>query len=86
MPHYVNLPIDRDYIEEAQEEARLRFGRELSPNELAEKFAGHDLDARIYHLKNLTNNDEMTPREAARRMAYERVLKNTHEVLRKVGR
>lgn len=86
MPQYINSSIDKDYIDEVQAEARLRFGDELSPAELAEKFAGHDLDARVYHLKNLKNDGELTPREAARRMAYERALKNTHEMLRKAGR
>ena len=75
-----------DYIEEAQQEARLRFGGELSPAELAEKFAAHDLDARVYHLKNLKNDGGLTAKEAARRMGYERALKNTHETLRRVGR
>src|SRR5205823_8207337 len=76
----------KDYIEEAQLEARLRFGDELSPQELAEKFAGHDMDSRIYHLKNLKGPEAITAREAARRMGYERALVNVHQMLRKVGR
>lgn len=48
---------DRDYIEEAQHEARLRFGRELSPEELAVKFAGHDIETRIIHLKTIRHDD-----------------------------
>ena len=40
-----------DFIEEMQTEAKLRFGKELSPAEVAKKFAEHGFEARIYHLK-----------------------------------
>jgi hypothetical protein len=82
----IGIEVTRDYIEEAQQEARLRFGHDLSPAELAEQFGGHDLEARVFHLKNLKNDGELSPREAARRMGYERALKNTHEMLRRAGR
>ena len=78
---------DRDYIEEAQHEAQLRFGRELSPTELAEKFVGHDFEARVYHLKNLkSGDDELSVGEAAMRMRYEGTLHRAHQLLRKVDR
>jgi hypothetical protein len=68
-----------DYIEEAQQEAKLRYGRELSPQELEEKFLGHDRETRIFHLKNLKTPEEMTIREAADRMEYESRLYRVHE-------
>ena len=77
---------EKDYIEEAQQEAQLRFGRELSATELANEFIGHDFDARVHHLKNLRSDGELSVREAAERFAYESVLRKTHEGLRKVGR
>jgi hypothetical protein len=77
---------DKDYIEEAQEEAQLRFGKELSAQELAEKFAGHDLEARVYHLKRLKSDEDMSVAEAARRLTYERALSSVHEKLRKIDR
>jgi len=77
---------DRDYIEEAQQEARLRFGRELSSQELAGEFAKHDLDTRVYHLKTLRDPSELTLNQAAKRHSFESTLRNTHETLRKVGR
>lgn len=75
-----------DYIDEAQQEALLRFGRELSPQELAEKFIGHDLEARIHHLKNLSTSDQLTIDQGARRMEYESALRSMHEAARKVDR
>ena len=77
---------DKDFIDEAQQEAELRFGGQLSADELAHKFAGHDLEARIFHLKNLRGGDELSVAEAARRYEYEGALRNTHETLRKAGR
>ena len=77
---------DKDYIEEAQSEAQLRFGRILSPDELADKFKGHDLEARVYHLKTLKMPDVMTVKEAADRYSYTSALNNVHERLRKVDR
>jgi hypothetical protein len=76
-----------DYIDEAQTEAKLRFGRELSPAEIAEDFAKHGFDARIGHLKTLKTADTYsTPREAAARHVYERALRATHDRLRKIDR
>jgi hypothetical protein len=76
----------QDFIEEAQQEAKLRFGRELSPEELVEKFAGHDFEARIFHLKNIDGQSELTVREAARRHPYTSALRRTHAALTKAGR
>jgi hypothetical protein len=78
-------PYRGDFLNEAQTEARLRFGKELSPAEVASEFARHDFDARIEHLKNLDNEDTSL-REAAKRLPYTRALHDTHERLRKVGR
>jgi hypothetical protein len=76
-----------DFIEEMQTEAKLRFGKELSAREVADKFALHDFEARIGHLKNLKGADSYsTPREAAGRHVYESALRATHERLRKIDR
>jgi hypothetical protein len=47
----------KDFIEELQTEAKLRFGKELSAAEVATEFAKHGFEARIVHLKNLEKND-----------------------------
>jgi hypothetical protein len=76
-----------DFIEEMQTEAKLRFGKELSPAEVATEFAKHDFEARIHHLKTLNTADSYsTPRDAAKRHVYERALQNTHEKLRRIDR
>ncbi len=75
-----------DYIDEALQEGRLRFGRELTPQELAEKFIGHDLETRVFHLKTLSSPDEMTIDQGVRRMEYESALRGVHDVGRKVNR
>lgn len=77
---------DRDFIEESQAEAGLRFGRELSPEECAAKFAEHDFEARIFHLKNLKTADTLSVAEAAERHSYEHALRHTHDRLRKIDR
>jgi len=76
-----------DFISELQTEAKLRFGKELSPSEVANEFTKHDFEARIQHLKNLKTADSFgTPREAAARHVYERALRSTHDRLRKIDR
>lgn len=75
-----------DFIDEMQTEAKLRFGKELSPAEVADKFALHDFEARIQHLKNLKTDDTMSLRGAAKRLTFERALKETHHHLRKADR
>lgn len=76
-----------DFIDEMQTEAKLRFGKELSPSEVAEKFRLHDLEARIHHLKNLKTAESFaTPREAATRHVFERALRSTHERLSRIDR
>jgi hypothetical protein len=77
---------ERDFIEEMQDEARLRFGRDLSPVEAAIEFARHPLDGRVQHLKNLKSDDALSVRDAAKRLSYTRALHQTHERLRKVDR
>jgi len=75
-----------DYVEEAQAEAKLRFGKELSPQELAANFLGHDFETRIQHLKNLKTPDAMSLNEASKRYQYEAALRRAHEMARKVNR
>ena len=77
---------DRDYIEEAQAEAMVRYGRELSAGEFAESFAGHNFEVRVHHLKNLKATGELSLDEAARRLEYEGSLLRMHDILTKVGR
>lgn len=84
MSDFSNLA--KDYIEEAQVEAKLRFGRELSPAEIAGDFAQHNFDARINHLKTLKTDGALDLREAAKRLTYERALLDTHHRLRKIDR
>jgi hypothetical protein len=76
-----------DFIDEMQTEAKLRFGKELSPSEVASEFAKHDFEARIQHLKNLKTADNFgTPREAASRHVFERAIRSTHDRLRRIDR
>jgi hypothetical protein len=76
----------RDYIDHMQEEAKLRFGRELSASEVATQFALHPMDTRINHLKALRADETLTIHGAAKRLTYERALKETHHTLRRAGR
>ncbi|WP_339033614.1 hypothetical protein WHZ78_17590 [Bradyrhizobium symbiodeficiens] len=82
----IKVDLFEDYINGAQREAKLRFGRELSADELAEKFAGHGLNARVEHLKTLKADAELTIDEAAKRYVYEGALRGMHEAMRKAGR
>jgi hypothetical protein len=76
-----------DFIDEMQVEAKLRFGKTLSPDEVASEFSKHDFEARIQHLKTLKTADNFgTPREAAARHVYERALRSTHDRLRRIDR
>jgi hypothetical protein len=77
---------DYDYLEKMHEESRLRFGKTLTPEEAADEFALHNVDARIQHLGNLRRDDDMTFNEAAKRFRYERALKERHRRLMAVGR
>jgi hypothetical protein len=79
--------MSKDFIDEMQTEAKLRFGKTLSPSECAEKFAAHNFEARIQHLKNLQGADSYaTPREAAARHVYESALRNVHTRLTRINR
>jgi hypothetical protein len=76
-----------DFIEEMQTEAKLRFGKTLSPSEVAAEFSKHDFEARIQHLKNLKTAESYgTPRQAAARHVYERALRSTHDRLKSISR
>ena len=75
-----------DYIDAAQAEAKLRWNRELTPAELAEKFALHSFEHRVQHLRNLDGRTLPMSREGGKRVALETALYRTHETLKKVGR
>jgi hypothetical protein len=77
---------EKDFLEAMHAESRLRFGKELTPEEAAERFALHSFDARIQHLSNLRRDESLTFNEAAKRFRYERALRSAHEKLRLVGR
>jgi hypothetical protein len=61
-------------------------GKTLTPEEAADKFALHNVDARIQHLSNLRRDENLTFNEAAERFRYERALKERHRRLMAVGR
>ena len=76
-----------DFIERMQIEAKLRFGKTLSPSEVSSEFQKHDFESRIQHLASLKTADSFsTPREAAARHVFERELRGVHERLRKIDR
>ncbi len=76
-----------DFIDELQTEAKLRFGKTLSPSEVANEFQKHDFEARIHHLKNLKTAESFSsPREAAARHVFESALRRTHDRLRSIQR
>jgi hypothetical protein len=54
-----------DFIGAMQKQAKNRFGKELSPSEVAAKFQEHDFEARIHHLDNLDTAQPSDLREAA---------------------
>jgi len=78
---------DDNWIDRAQEEAKLRFGRELDADELAKKLLEHGLDARVNHLKTLRDDGEqLTIHAAAKRTAISRKLFDAHHAARRAGR
>jgi hypothetical protein len=80
--------MSEDWIERTQRRGVNLYGKQMSPEELANEFAKCDLYARVDILDDLGRSDpeEMTTRQAAERMGYTRVLVSTHERLRKAGR
>jgi hypothetical protein len=78
--------MDEDFIDGAKAEWRLRYKRELTPNDAADLFTLHNFEARIGHLKRLKAPDAMSPRQASDRLVMERAIRSAHERLRKVGR
>jgi hypothetical protein len=77
----------RDVIDQIQSRSRDYTGKELSPQEMATEFAKWDMVARVNTLQDIgADTGELTVRQAAKRHAYESALRNTHELLRKVGR
>jgi hypothetical protein len=76
-----------DFIEEMQTEAKLRFGKELSPAEVATEFAKHGFEARIQHLKQLDTDDAyVDARAASKRFVYEHLLREVHKKLTALSR
>ncbi len=63
-----------DFIEEMQTEAKLRFGKELSPSEVANEFTKHDFEARIEHLKNLKTADSFVTQGKLQSATYSSAL------------
>ena len=77
----------RNYIEQTQSRALDYNGRELSPEEMATEFAKCDIDARVSALQSLrAESGALSLSSATKRRAFEGALRNTHEILRKVGR
>jgi hypothetical protein len=77
---------ENDFLDSMQEEAELRWGKRLTPQEAAEKFALHGMDARVQHLKNMRTPESMTINQAADRHKYESAIRAMHEKLRRSGR
>jgi hypothetical protein len=75
-----------DFIDEMQKDAQERWKRELTPSEAAEKFALHNFETRIAHLKTLDGRPLPMSREGAQRHAIETALRRVHDRLRRVGR
>jgi hypothetical protein len=75
-----------DVIEEMKTEWRLRYKRDLTPNELANQVALMPMETRIGLLKRLKAPQSMSAREAGDRLALERAMLRSHEKLRSVGR
>jgi phosphoserine phosphatase len=76
----------KDLIDHMQEESRLRYGRELTPQEAGQKFMEHGLDARVNHLKALRKDETSSVRDAAKRLTMERALMDAHTAARRSGR
>jgi len=54
---------------------------------MAREFSRWDIETRVNTLQHIAaDTGELTVRQAAKRHAYESALRNTHEILRKVGR
>jgi hypothetical protein len=80
----------RDFLEQAQSVTRDKIGRELSPAEMGREFSRWARDDRVRYLQQIEvenrSGKPLSIREAARRMVYERELRDTHERLRRVDR
>lgn len=77
----------RDVIEQIQSKAHGYHGKELTPAEMATEFAKFDISERVDALDRLNaDSGPLTVSEASKRINFERALRNTHEMLRKVNR
>ena len=76
----------KDFLEALEEESKLRFGRELTTQEISAKFLEHKLDARVAHLRNLRKDETLTIHGAAKRLVLERALYDAHHAARRSGR
>jgi hypothetical protein len=81
---------ERNFIDKAQSISQKRIGRDLSPSEMATEFSRWGIEERIKYLDaiegELTPNEPLSIEAAARRHAYQRALRSTHERLRKIDR
>lgn len=77
----------RDFIEQTQSRSVGYTGKELTPAEMATEFAKWDIVTRVQALEAMkADGGELSVREAANRLGYERALFDTHEKLRKINR
>jgi hypothetical protein len=81
---------NRNFLDKAQFITKAKTGRELTPSEMGREFARYGLEDRVNYLDELDRERQsgapLSIREAAKRLVYERALKDTHEKLRKVDR
>jgi hypothetical protein len=80
--------MSEDWIEKTLRRSVNLYGREMTSDELASEFLKCDINARVDILDSMASDepDELTPRQAARRMGYTRSLLNAHERARKADR
>jgi len=80
----------RNYIEQTQARARAIEGKDLSPQEMAERFAKSGFNDRVDILdrldRDLAASGELSIREATELRQYLGALRGTHHALRKVDR
>lgn len=84
---------ERDFIERSQSYARLRYGSEATPEEMAVEFMRYDLDRRAASLDEidgeLKSAEPLTLNDANKMLDIRerrRLLGAVHEEMRKVGR
>lgn len=77
----------RDYIERSISAHEAALGRDPTPSDIATEFAKMDNQTRSLILSGMKADDgALSVREAAKRVRFESALRNTHKMLREVGR